>query len=105
MTPKPVEEMSAEELREEIARLKRCPYWRLERDWTTDIVAAWRLVEEMKDYEPGIYFNSGGWWCEVRSELREAEAAGWMSIDGNDPTAPLAICRAYVQWKRTRRDD
>jgi hypothetical protein len=56
-----------------------CPHY------STDIAAAWELVEKMKYFT--LYRGDGYWECEYSGQYLE-------SIDAE--TAPLAICRAAL---------
>ena len=116
MTQKPVEEMTAEELREEIARLRGWtdtdrplvhwktppshPRWAWVPNWPSDIAAAWQLVEEIEKECHAVSMERGSkkqWDCVI---LPEEVQETWVVGEGD--TAPLAICRAYVAWKRTQ---
>jgi hypothetical protein len=78
-------------------------------DWPGSIAAAWGLVEEMTDKENKDYctftmmrcdgWSSGQLWgYEVTFGKpfmhRTKDVSCWAS------TAPLAICKAYLQWQR-----
>jgi hypothetical protein len=75
-------------------------------DWTTDIAAAWELVEEIKSdgREVGVTFvrNSynkfTGWMVDVgpKNGLQH-------SITVTGATAPEAICSAYLAWKEEQK--
>lgn len=131
---KKIEEMSADELRREIAEAKgidvyydfgkwmsykfpkninKWPYPTNEvPNWPADIAAAWELVEEM---------SSAGYFVEVKTPwmpdknndyLVTVDKQGWADHNppppgGNfyAPTAPLAICRAYLAWKRNGQNE
>lgn len=63
--------------------------------WSTCWSDAWYLAEEMKEVEFGIeYIGSTGLWLasfEVNDDgMREC-------ISGE--TMPIAVCRAYIEWK------
>lgn len=71
---------------------------RLPPAYSTDIVAAWRLVTERNDWLPSLTWQCGifrdddcarmGWFCDFRSTWNHGYAAA--------PTAPLAICLAAL---------
>lgn len=62
-------------------------------DWPADIAAAWGLVEEMVDghADPHIShgWNPNTWDCDTISPRIHSLA----------PTAPRAICIAWLMWK------
>ena len=66
------------------------------KDWRTDIADAWELVEEM--FSNGHHYidvasvgdRSNPWECEVSG------ANGNYGVARNAPTAPEAICLAYL---------
>ena len=74
-------------------------------DWPHSIADAWELVEEMMKPTPdtGIFGvrvvcnHETGWAC-----LYE-ESDGSITVRNAD-TAPLAICRAWVAWKKDGKD-
>ena len=73
-------------------------------DWTTDIAAAWELVEEMitpKDeslaailasHRPYIIWNGEDWIYLVSGDESDEQVA-------RGTTLPLAISRAWLIWK------
>lgn len=67
-------------------------------DWTTDIAAAWELVEEMIENgeAPGeliiSWYEDKKWYCQ--SADRKVENYAYAD------TAPLAICRAWLMWRK-----
>jgi len=67
------------------------------RPWSTDIAAAWELVEEMRNYEQ--YINLDNSPCY----FGECEAVLWVNeneyIDAYGQTVPEAIARAYLLAK------
>jgi hypothetical protein len=88
-------------------------------DYPNDIAAAWELVDEMNHSGDGfvdlIYaIHDNGpqlkWLCEFRMLSK------WIVKNGNDPldgrsdyilglapTAPEAICRAWLAWKEAQK--
>lgn len=67
-------------------------------DYSTDIAAAWKVVEEMRKRVSNLklaLYAANGWCCylwDVTAEGTEVEKG----VSGNTPTAPLAICRAAL---------
>lgn len=65
--------------------------------WTTDLTAAWTLVEEMPTFVSVIREKIGGYYCGCQGFVDEQgdefvyEAAG--------DTAPEAIARCWLAWK------
>jgi hypothetical protein len=99
---KPVEQMDAEELRVEVAERRGlscatymadgqilvvgCP------DWPRDLNAAWSLADELiqlRNSPVSLCGDNRGWACFV--DMRPTK---------NSKTASLAICRAWLTWKR-----
>jgi hypothetical protein len=66
--------------------------------WSTDIAAAWVLVEEMRENGLLLSLRDSGvnWFVVIRSE-KGGEYAD--VAKANSPTAPRAICLAYLAWK------
>lgn len=114
-TLKPVESMTADELRREIAERKgwtdlhvstgfrsgqlfaRQPEYPKEPrtetpDWPRDLNAAWKLWDEMREHDCDIAIESCGAAYVVHFIAAEFE--------GRDTDPKLAICRAWLTWKR-----
>jgi hypothetical protein len=95
-------------------------------DWTGNIADAWTLVEETQKEHPGWRFcllggdvemgykkrKSGdnievdensrypfGWKAEFFGELDPRKDYGQRHAEAYAPTAPQAICEAYMKWK------
>jgi hypothetical protein len=74
--------------------------------WPTSISDAWELVEEMRAAgfwvqmrTPFVAGHNNDYWCGATPQ----GVTGWNGEPDNwtqAPTAPLAICRAYLAWKR-----
>src|SRR4030042_3107738 len=59
--------------------------------YSTDISAAWEVVEKSVDFELSrTIWSPHGWECGIR--LNEEDSTIW----GKGATAPLAICRAAL---------
>ena len=62
------------------------------RSYSTDIAAAWEVVEKMReDYEPRIELWDEGWEVTILTGTDRGSASG------RALTAPLAICRAALK--------
>lgn len=75
-------------------------------DWTSDITAAWELVEEMNNSEEGLsdlwygtVCGKLGWIYTFRFYFMGAYKHGATELIASSDTAPLAICRAWLMWK------
>ncbi|MDY6833794.1 MAG: hypothetical protein SVY53_03220 [Chloroflexota bacterium] len=81
-------------------------YWEIVPQYSTDIAAAWELVEEMHDngYVVEVTIDNGtGRYCKVwkmDDDGREVVVAD-IGVFDHTATAPIAICRAYLEWKCT----
>lgn len=77
-------------------------------NWPTDIAAAWGLVEEIEKRGDGylmsdIHYGDG----RVRQELLIYSPVGGQAITvdrAESDTAPLAICKCWLQWKRGQNE-
>jgi len=65
-------------------------------NWPEDIAAAWELVEDSQAKPHELYFDIEAIIC-VSNKWRAT--VGYYSRIGL--TAPLAICRAWLAWKRS----
>ena len=123
--PKPLDEMDATEIEREIAERKGWRYVVISHqyyvaqdktlgegvpiygyvlnggisyppDWPASIAAAWELVEDAQAEPDRRYF-------EITKTI--VVSSMWHAyIGGNyysDPSAPLAICKAWLTWKRS----
>ena len=63
-------------------------------EYSTDITAAWRVVEKVRQLKPDVRVESyqGYWHCHI--DCNNAVAARVVSAEAD--TAPLAICRAAL---------
>ena len=59
------------------------------REYSTDIAAAWQVVEQFKDYNMQLDGHGDGWTFHIFKDATCYEA--------DAPTAPLAICRAALK--------
>lgn len=80
------------------------------RKFSTDIAAAWQVVEKMRELQPKAsggfdkfefmlnrYEQSGQWVCQVAADPN----GDWSTMAKADAdTAPLAICRAALAFMR-----
>ena len=59
-----------------------------------DIAAAWGLVHELiRDCSADVYVSNEVWWeCLFATPI-------WKGGHATGPTAPIAICRAYLEAK------
>ncbi len=73
----------------------RCP------KYTTSISDAWELVEEMRlaHIYVGVEVNVDGWLVDAIKNIESRESS---LIVVGQPTAPLAISRAWLLWDVTR---
>lgn len=63
-------------------------------DWPRDIAAAWDLVEEVRAAGGAIYIDClEDWRCLIEHNYEY--------YDYTDPSALIAICRAWLMWKQT----
>lgn len=120
---KPLNEMTPEEIRLEIAERKgyeNIRTWGIKNvlmvyggqepglhhnlpNWPESIAAAWELFEELPirrellvtNYKQVVYECASGWsgW--------DFESGGPGKYAERGDTAPLAICRAWLAWKRS----
>lgn len=81
----------------------------LKREWwpkfSTEIEAAWQVVEKLKDHLPELVWRCGDseplsemrWWCYFRRDQTTGPDCHGAAAE----TAPLAICRAALKalWK------
>lgn len=71
--------------------------------YPSDIAAAWELVEEMKNNKCYVYLNyhpTPKWECKIKDT--DSFDYGWH--EGTADTAPIAICRAWLKWKRGKNE-
>jgi hypothetical protein len=66
-------------------------------EYSTDIAAAWQVVEKIREHFDTVDFHV----CTdgVRVLIGDAEApapAAWITVDPREGGAPLAICRAAL---------
>lgn len=62
--------------------------------YSTDISAAWEIVEKLKATElVALCFHDGHWHCEINC------CDGERPIDEEGDTAPMAICLAFLELK------
>jgi hypothetical protein len=73
-------------------------------DWPASIAAAWELVDDMDNNGKWVQmrtpFIDDGYWCGCTPK----GITGWNGTPDlwmNAPTAPLAICKAWLAWKRS----
>ncbi|MCK5316309.1 MAG: hypothetical protein KAJ55_00265 [Anaerolineales bacterium] len=74
-------------------------FWKAAEDWkpTTSTATAWELVEEMTEDDPWFHlahFSEDGWKVEFTTK-----GGGDSTTIPGSPTAPLAICIAYMKAK------
>lgn len=76
-------------------------------NWPRDIAAAWGLVEEMRQTHRVDLIDQGNKWqcsADIKDGLPrypvDIQHAG--DFFANGPTAPIAICRAWLMWKAAR---
>jgi len=96
LTREQIEDMSQQQLRQEIARLINHSDY--DPDYSNDIVIAWKLVEEMNRHcwTVNVQFEAGGITVFVteRGAVSNQSKKIWEFGD----TAPIAICRAWLIW-------
>jgi Phage ABA sandwich domain len=58
--------------------------------FSTDIAAAWQIIERAREFD--LWFNPDQrhWGCYL------AFPSGFARVDADNPSAPLAICRAAL---------
>lgn len=68
--------------------------------YTTDIAAAWAVVEKMREefLYPDIISKTTEWLCVVDKYEEEDEPIRW-PVRAASPSAPLAICLAALKAK------
>ena len=69
--------------------------------YSTDIAAAWQVVEKIRTKYPVIRISTGDlmgkyWQCHMADAWREVSHEDDSDWFANAPTAPLAICRAAL---------
>lgn len=60
----------------------------------SDIAAAWQLIEGMAKSDPlevNVTWDGESWMCNV-----DVSGSAW--VYGKDPTAPAAICKAWLAY-------
>jgi hypothetical protein len=77
--------------------------------WTTDISAAWELVEEMKSQNVGVLISNSvtilptpdiwTWEVALYDPIAGPHAEKYFA---ECPTIAEAICRAYLAWKQAQ---
>ena len=112
MTHDEILAMTPAELREAIAKLVEptitCTMFDVP-DWTKNISNAWELVEDIRAHGDEITINSDRrgdntdiFTVSVRSLHYGEKVTGWIFVDIEAPTAPLAISRAWLLWKQEK---
>lgn len=71
-------------------------------DYSTDISAAWEVIEKVKEFIRVGRNIKGRWWCEIERLSYQGEPDTWFVLED---TAPMAICIAALKAKGIKIGD